>query len=91
LLGHEPFYQFQVHPLDSSLDLSLVIGWVSYSQPLKDIFSITHTNCQSRLKTGSSKMDLQIQLLFTDLHFQFHTKSEFCKQATLVYCARHSQ
>ena len=28
LVGHEPFYQFQVHPVDSSLDPSLVIIWV---------------------------------------------------------------
>jgi len=27
LVGHEPFYQFQVHLVDSSLDLSLVIIW----------------------------------------------------------------
>jgi len=28
LVGHESFYQFQVHPVDSSLDPSLVIIWV---------------------------------------------------------------
>lgn len=28
LVGHEPFYQFQVHPVDSSLDPSLAIIWV---------------------------------------------------------------
>jgi len=33
-------------------------------------------------------MDLQIQLLCTVLHFQFHAKSEFCKRATLAYCAK---
>jgi hypothetical protein len=40
LVGHEPFYQFQVHPVGSLLDPSLVIIWVVVlSMPLLVIHS----------------------------------------------------
>jgi hypothetical protein len=55
LVGHEPFYQFQVHPVDSWLDPSLGIIWMVVLSTLLLVI-----NCHHYLSHLLPLMDLSL-------------------------------